>query len=54
VTGNNNSTDLPRIKYQRTITKIDGCDHIDIDVRGSTLDECRKHVDEILKESGFK
>ncbi|WP_158024083.1 hypothetical protein [Methanosarcina horonobensis] len=44
-----NATELPRIDYQRTITTLDKHEYINIDVKGQTLEECRKHFDEILR-----
>lgn len=39
---------LPEIEFAHDITEISRRTHIYIHVRGQTLEECRKHFDEIL------
>lgn len=40
---------LPQIEVTKVITEISRHTHIYVHVRGKTLDECRKHFDEILR-----
>jgi len=40
-------TELPSIEYTRNKTTIDTHNHLYIHVKGRSLEECRKHFDEI-------
>jgi hypothetical protein len=47
------SNELPQIVFQRTTGTTEKHDYINLEVRGETLDECRKHFDEIMKTEAF-
>lgn len=42
-------TELPHITFQRCRTELESHEEISIDIGGPTLEECRKHFDEILR-----
>jgi len=44
----NDTAQLPFIEFKKTVVKIDITKEIYLVVRGSTLEECRKHFDDIL------
>ncbi len=41
--------DLPQIVFQKTTSTLEDQNYINIEVRGTTLEECRKHFDEIYE-----
>jgi len=42
-------TELPQIEFVQDVTEISRHTHTYVHVRGKTLEECRKHFDEILR-----
>lgn len=51
----NDTGQLPFIEYRKNTTPhMSGVDEVYLVVRGPTLDECRKHFDEILEKTDVK
>jgi len=48
----NTTGQLPCIEFQKSNTRMCETETVCLVVRGLTLDECRKHADEILKDVG--
>jgi len=43
-------TELPQIVLQKTEISTDSHKYLNLEVRGPSLEECRKHFDEIYEE----
>jgi len=48
----NDTGQLPCIEFQKSNTRMCETETVYLVVRGPTLDECRKHANEILKDTG--
>jgi hypothetical protein len=52
--GQSAATELPLIVLQKTTIILDRHEYINLEVRGQTLEECRKHFDQILGEVKYE